>query len=87
MRLSADRIKRFCARRGVSLQAFLDSAGVSRTAYYSLIRKNSILPRPVPNPTGYNAGSGGTPGDSSHGSGPLGRNGTPSAGGMRVGSQ
>ncbi len=47
MRLSADRIKRFCARRGVSLQAFLDSAGVSRTAYYSLIRKNSILPRSV----------------------------------------
>ena len=47
MRLSPDRIKRLCARRGVSLQAFLESAGVSRTAYYSLIRRNSILPRSV----------------------------------------
>jgi len=47
VRLSPDCIKRLCARRGVSLQAFLESAGVSRTAYYSLIRKNSILPRSV----------------------------------------
>lgn len=47
MRLSPDCIKKFCARRGVSLQAFLESAGVSRTAYYSLIRKSSILPRSV----------------------------------------
>src|SRR5882724_9776132 len=47
MRLSPDSIKKLCARRGVSLQAFLESAGVSRTAYYSLIRKKSILPRSV----------------------------------------
>ncbi len=47
MRLSPDRIKKLCARRGVSLQSFLESAGVSRTAYYSLIRRNSILPRSV----------------------------------------
>jgi transcriptional regulator with XRE-family HTH domain len=47
VRLSSDRIKKLCARRGVSLQYFLESAGVSRTAYYSLIRRNSILPRSV----------------------------------------
>lgn len=42
-----DRIKRLCARRGLSLEAFLESAGVSRTAYYSLARRASILPRSV----------------------------------------
>jgi transcriptional regulator with XRE-family HTH domain len=47
VRLSPDRIKELCARRGVSLQSFLESAGVSRTAYYSLIRRNSVLPRSV----------------------------------------
>ena len=47
MRLSAARIKTLCARRGLSLQAFLETAGVSRTAYYSLTRKASILPRSV----------------------------------------
>src|SRR6267378_3002029 len=47
MRLSVDRIKRLCARRGLSLEAFLDATGVSRTAYYSLARKPSILPRSV----------------------------------------
>lgn len=31
----------------MSLQSFLESAGVSRTAYYSLIRRNSVLPRSV----------------------------------------
>lgn len=47
MRLSADRIKRLCTRRHLSLQAFLESAGVSRTAYYSLVRRPSLLPRSV----------------------------------------
>jgi len=47
MRLSVERIKRLCSRRGLSLEAFLDSAGVSRTAYYSLARRASILPRSV----------------------------------------
>ena len=31
----------------MSLQALLDEAGVSRTAYYSLVRKDSVLPRSV----------------------------------------
>jgi transcriptional regulator with XRE-family HTH domain len=47
VRLSAERIRRLCARRGLSLEAFLDAAGVSRTAYYSLARRPSILPRSV----------------------------------------
>jgi transcriptional regulator with XRE-family HTH domain len=47
MRLSAETVRRLCARRGLSLKAFLETAGVSRTAYYSLIRRPSILPRSV----------------------------------------
>src|SRR5258706_14304953 len=31
----------------MSLQTFLESAGVSRTAYYSLVRRRSILPGSV----------------------------------------
>ena len=47
MKLDADRIRNRCSRRGISLQALLDEAGVSRTAYYSLVRKDSVLPRSV----------------------------------------
>ncbi len=47
MRLDADRIRKACASRGISLQALLDEAGVSRTAYYSLVRKVSVLPHSV----------------------------------------
>jgi transcriptional regulator with XRE-family HTH domain len=47
VRLSVERIKRLCARRGLSLQGFLAAAGVSRTAYYSLARRPSILPGSV----------------------------------------
>ncbi|HKQ98603.1 MAG TPA: hypothetical protein VJV75_12070 [Candidatus Polarisedimenticolia bacterium] len=45
MRFSAERVQRLCAERGLSLQGFLETAGVSRTAYYSLARRRSILPR------------------------------------------
>ena len=47
MRLSASQIKRLCARRGMTLQALLASVSVSRTAYYSLVRKDSVLPASV----------------------------------------
>ena len=47
MRLDADLIRQHCSRRGISLQALLDEAGVSRTAYYSLVSKDSVLPRSV----------------------------------------
>ena len=45
MRLSAGQVRRLCAARGFSLQGFLEAAGVSWTAYYSLARRPSILPR------------------------------------------
>jgi transcriptional regulator with XRE-family HTH domain len=44
MRLSASRLRAECSRRGLSLQALLEQADVSRTAYYSLVRKESVLP-------------------------------------------
>jgi hypothetical protein len=47
MRLDADWIRGECVRREISLQALLHEAGVSRTAYYSLVRKDSVLPRSV----------------------------------------
>ena len=47
MRLDADWIRGECVRREISLQALLHDAGVSRTAYYSLVRKDSVLPRSV----------------------------------------
>jgi transcriptional regulator with XRE-family HTH domain len=47
MRLSAERIKRLCRIRGIGLGDLLIQAGVSRTAYYSLVRKSSILPRSI----------------------------------------
>lgn len=47
MKLSADRIKALCARRGMTLSEMLDQADVSRTAYYSLVRRESVLPGSV----------------------------------------
>jgi len=47
MRLDPDRVKKHCARNGVTLTALLDEAGVSRTAYYSLARRDSVLPGTV----------------------------------------
>ena len=47
MKLDPGRIRQQCSKRGISLQALLDKAGVSRTAYYSLVRKDSVLPRSV----------------------------------------
>ncbi len=42
-----NQIKRLCARRGTTLQTLLASVSVSRTAYYSLVRKDSVLPASV----------------------------------------
>ena len=47
MRLSADAIRRRCEARGVPLSRVLRDAGVSRTAYYSLRRRTSVLPKTV----------------------------------------
>jgi len=47
MRLSAEKIKSLCNDRGLGLGELLDAAGVSRTAYYHLVRKDSVLPKSV----------------------------------------
>ena len=44
MRLSSNKVKRACKQRGLQLKEALDGAGVSRTAYYSLLRNDSVLP-------------------------------------------
>jgi len=47
MRLSHDTVLRHTRSQGESLTALLERAGVSRTAYYSLVRRRNILPRTV----------------------------------------
>lgn len=47
MRLARDKIKTLCRRRRISLEALLRQAAVSRTAYYSLIRKDSVIPKSI----------------------------------------
>jgi transcriptional regulator with XRE-family HTH domain len=47
MRLSVNKLKGLCAERGTTLGGLLRVAGVSRTAYYSLTRKDSVLPKSV----------------------------------------
>ena len=47
MRLSSERIKNLCRSRGLRLGELLAKAHVSRTAYYSLSRKETVLPRSV----------------------------------------
>ena len=47
MKLDDEAIRRRCAARGVTLSSILQEAGVSRTAYYSLKRRESVLPRTV----------------------------------------
>jgi len=44
VKLDTDRIRKLCSKRGLTLQALLQHAAVSRTAYYSLARKVSVLP-------------------------------------------
>ena len=47
MRISTEKIKHLCEEKGSSLQRILCDAGVSRNAYYSLARKDSILPKSI----------------------------------------
>lgn len=47
MKLSGTRVKDLCDKRGIGLNDLLRSAGVSRTAYYSLARKDSVLPKSI----------------------------------------
>ena len=47
MYLSEQKVRELCKRRGIGLGEVLQEAGVSRTAYYSLVRKDSIVPKSV----------------------------------------
>jgi transcriptional regulator with XRE-family HTH domain len=47
MKLDEEAIRRRCEARGVALSGLLHEAGVSRTAYYSLRRRPSVLPKTV----------------------------------------
>jgi len=47
MRLSGENIKKLCGARSLSLNALLKRAGVSKTAFYHLIYKDSVLPRSI----------------------------------------
>ena len=47
MRLSTERIRELAASRGLSLSALLREAGISRNAYYSLARRESVVPKSV----------------------------------------
>jgi transcriptional regulator with XRE-family HTH domain len=44
MKLDAARVRALCTRRGLTIRDLLREAGVSRTAYYSQLRKESVLP-------------------------------------------
>lgn len=47
MRIDLDRIKELCKQRDKSVTALLNMAGVSRNAFYTLARKESVLPASV----------------------------------------
>lgn len=44
MRIAPDKLKTLCKKKRQNVKMLLNSAGVSRNAYYSLARKNSVLP-------------------------------------------
>lgn len=47
MKLDTLSVKKLCRSRKITLQRLLEAARVSRTAYYSLARKDSVVPRSV----------------------------------------
>jgi transcriptional regulator with XRE-family HTH domain len=47
MKISPVQLKHLCEGRQLNIKQLLSRAGVSRNAYYSLVRKDSVLPRSV----------------------------------------
>ena len=47
MKISSSKLRALCAERNLRVGGLLRQAGVSRTAYYSLARKDSILPKSI----------------------------------------
>ena len=44
MRIDADKLKKILRKKSLSLNALLKKAGVSKTAFYHLLYKDSVLP-------------------------------------------
>ena len=47
MRISHEMVNSLCQARGLTLKEVLNASGVSSNAYYSLARKESVLPQSV----------------------------------------
>jgi transcriptional regulator with XRE-family HTH domain len=45
MRLSLDKVESLCEQRNISAAQMLREAGVSRNAFYTLARKEAVVPR------------------------------------------
>ncbi len=47
MHISPQNLKTLCHKKKLRLKDLLTKAGVSKTAFYSLLRKDSVLPRSI----------------------------------------
>lgn len=47
MRLSGEKLETLREAKGLSLSALLQASGVSKTAYYHLLNKESVLPKSI----------------------------------------
>jgi transcriptional regulator with XRE-family HTH domain len=47
MRIAREELKRLCAEKNLTLNQLLKKAEVSKNAYYSLARKDTVLPKSV----------------------------------------
>lgn len=45
MRLSLKNVEALCAKAGLSISGLLDEAGVSRNTFYTLARKEAVVPQ------------------------------------------
>lgn len=47
MQISREKIQELCRAKGLNLAQLLKKGKVSKTAYYSLLRKDSVLPKSI----------------------------------------
>lgn len=47
MRIEPEYLKKLCNRKGYNLNILLKKSGVSKTAFYSLVRRDNILPKSI----------------------------------------
>jgi predicted DNA-binding transcriptional regulator AlpA len=53
MQLDTESLKKLCRKKRIRLNDMLEEAKVSRTAYYAMTRKESVLPKSVPLSAGH----------------------------------